>query len=194
MKRLTALLAPFLMLNWFQKNDFLRRYQGASWMEFPMTKENYRTTFKVLLQNQKPGDMVLTTGQTSFYLMYESGREAEALGRKLMRVQCRGRDFYFDSTRWAYESTEQFTTAFRKLRTQVDLTQAHRLWLFNLGWGRGFPEKLEKTTVVEVEGGSLYALDQSRFEAMMRQGNNFRERRVPARQSGPPIPGWGQRQ
>ena len=87
-----------------------------------------------------------------------------------MKIKCRDLDFYYDWTKWPNESLEQFKTDFQKFQQQVDLTRAPRLWLFSLGWGRGFPEKLDKTIKIEAEAANLYVLDQSQLEALMKPG------------------------
>lgn len=152
-------ILPLTLWPWLTKNDFLRRYQEPSWMEFPLTTKSMREVFEIIQRERMPGDVVLTNGQTSHYLFFLTGEKGESLGDGLVRIEYQGLDYYFIQPSWTYEHEEQFMVAFRKLRTHVPPERMIRVWLLNLGWGLGFPEKMDRIEKHGSDGANLFLLE-----------------------------------
>jgi hypothetical protein len=138
--------------------NFLRGYPVPGFDEFPVKREDYQKTIAYLLDNVKPGDVILTNLQSSAYITFASGRGREHLGDHMLKMSYLYLDIYYYNI-WTYDTDRQYEKALHGLGLQVDLTKTSRLWLLNIGWGEGFPSNLPKKTIFNSNGVGLYLIE-----------------------------------
>jgi hypothetical protein len=141
-----------------RSTNFHREYSGRGFDEFPVKREDYQKMMAYVLDNVKPGDVILTNLQSSFYFTVASGRDGEDLGDYVYLIRHLELDIYYCNI-WTYDTARQYDKALLNLGRKVDLTKRSRLWLLNIGWGEGFPKELLKQTIFNANGVGLHLIE-----------------------------------
>jgi hypothetical protein len=130
-----CLIASTLILTLaFKKSEYLRRYRGPSWAEFPLKRDPYAKAMDYLRNKVEQSDIILSNHQTVQYLIFESRQTHKPDAEQLFKISHQGLDYYYIN-RFKYETFEQLWEAFHILSKNMELKESQRIWLVNIGWG-----------------------------------------------------------
>jgi hypothetical protein len=167
-----------LALN-YKQTDFLRRYGGPSWREFPVTRKAYMQLHGSLRKELHAGDVILTNGQTSKYILWAFNRRQsfEPFSDDLLATRYLGVDCYFIPT-WHIATRERLVKILKEIdMREPDGGERARIYVLNMGWNDPVREALlelsSQTSLMEkqliIAGSSIFAVDSEMPIQMLEQ-------------------------